>query len=312
MPESRLTMLDVARANAADNTIGLIDEVLSGSPEFALFPSRTIRGTTYQSRFRIGLPNAEFRSANQGISATKSQTENRLVQTFILDELLEVDVAVATAFEFGAAKALEEEAQAGLEAAINRFGTQCYYGNPGLAANKGFAGMQYMVDPSMVVDAGGTTAAEATSVYAVKLGERFVSGVFGNDTPTLALDDWATHMALDADNKRFKAYYSTLNTWVGLQCVHKYAVARIKNITTDSGKTLDDGLLTELLEKFPVGIVPDAILMSRRSRGQLRNSRTASGILTNSSGAVAPLPTEVDGIRIVVTDSIVNTEALAA
>jgi len=39
---------------------------------------------------------------------------------------------------------------------------------------------------------------------------------------------------------------------------------------------------------------------------QLRDSRTA----TNVTGAPAPRPTEVEGIPIIVTDAIVNTEAV--
>jgi hypothetical protein len=48
------------------------------------------------------------------------------------------------------------------------------------------------------------------------------------------------------------------------------------------------------------------MFMTRRSRGQLRNSRTA----TNATGAPAPMPTEVGGVPIEVTDSLSNVEAL--
>jgi len=94
----------------------------------------------------------------------------------------------------------------------------------------------------------------------------------------------------------------------GLQIGNKYAVGRIKKITTDSGKTLTDALIAQLLEKFPVGFRPDYLFMNRRSLRQLQSSRTA----TNPTGAPAPFPSESFGIPIVVTDSIVSTETLAS
>ena len=57
--------------------------------------------------------------------------------------------------------------------------------------------------------------------------------------------------------------------------------------------------------------------MSRRSRRQLQVSRTVTlfgnGSTKPSGGlaTVAPIPTEYDGIPIIATDSILNTEAIA-
>jgi hypothetical protein len=70
---------------------------------------------------------------------------------------------------------------------------------------------------------------------------------------------------------------------------------------------------------FPAGFVPDAIFMSRRSRTQLRTSRSALVSLNSTGkqgdiggGAVyAPTPTDFEGIPIIATDSILNTEPIA-
>lgn len=67
---------------------------------------------------------------------------------------------------------------------------------------------------------------------------------------------------------------------------------------------------------MPTGMTPDVLLMSRRSAYQLQTSRTATTIYSgqkSSSGmeVMAPQPTESNGVRIVVTDSITNTEALS-
>jgi len=69
-----------------------------------------------------------------------------------------------------------------------------------------------------------------------------------------------------------------------------------------------------LLAKFPVGVKPTHLFMSRRSRQQLQIARTVTlqGQGTNrpNQAAIAPLPTEYDGVPIIATDSILNTEAL--
>ena len=57
---------------------------------------------------------------------------------------------------------------------------------------------------------------------------------------------------------------------------------------------------------FPAARQPNMIAMNRASLKMLRASRTA----VNVTGAPAPRPTEVEGIPIVVTDSIVSTEAV--
>ena len=56
----------------------------------------------------------------------------------------------------------------------------------------------------------------------------------------------------------------------------------------------------------PVGYGPTHILMSRRSRGQLQRSRTTY----SPTGSPSPLPTEYEGIPIIVTDAIRDTEEL--
>ena len=79
--------------------------------------------------------------------------------------------------------------------------------------------------------------------------------------------------------------------------------------TADSGHTLTDGMLTDLLSLFPVGYTPDAIFMTRRSMSQLIKSRIA----VNASAYVGAVPgfvTDFDGIPVYRTDSIQNTEAL--
>ena len=104
----------------------------------------------------------------------------------------------------------------------------------------------------------------------------------------------------------YPAYYTPASVWLGLQMGGAYSVGRIANLTEDSGKGLTDDLIADLLSQFPAGRQPSVLCMSRRSLKQLQISRTA----TNATGAPAPFPTEAFGVPIIVTDALINTEAL--
>jgi len=101
-------------------------------------------------------------------------------------------------------------------------------------------------------------------------------------------------------------YAMKVAAYVGMQIGGAYSVGRLANLTEDSGKTLTDALIAELLEKFKANQMPTHLAMSRRSLFQLQASRTA----TNATGSPAPIPTESFGVPIVPTDSIVDTETL--
>jgi hypothetical protein len=111
---------------------------------------------------------------------------------------------------------------------------------------------------------------------------------------------------LDGTGKHFPAYYTPGSAWCGLQIGGAYDIVRIANLTADTGKGLTDDLIYTALSRFPGGRSPTHIVMNRRSLSQLRKSRTA----TNATGTPAPIPREVEGIPILVTEAISSTEAL--
>jgi hypothetical protein len=112
----------------------------------------------------------------------------------------------------------------------------------------------------------------------------------------------------------YEAWVAAMTGWFGLQIGNENAVRRICNLTAQSGKGLTDSLLASLLGTFPVGYRPDALFMSRRSRTQLQIARTVvlQGQGTNrpNQPVVAPIPTEYEGIPIIASDSILNTDAI--
>lgn len=313
MPK-HLTLLDIAKLNGHDRTVGLIEAVPTVAPELDLIPARTIKGTSYKTTLRTGLPTGGFRAFNKGGSRSKSAFAVKDVQVHPYQLQVAVDKQLADAYEDGAEALQAIEAIGVMEGAKIQIGRQVIYGisNDEL----GFPGLKHSIADDMIVDATGSTVAGGSSVYALKFGNQDVQLLFGQGS-TFDLSDFRLETAYDNDNKPFVAYVAELTALAGLQVVNPTSVARIKNLTAQEGKTLNDAKIADLLAKDLWKGTPDVLLMSRRSCRQLQQSRTVvihSGAGRKPTGkheAVAPWPTEAFGIPIVVTDSIVNTEAIA-
>jgi hypothetical protein len=316
----RITLLDVAKMNGSDAVVGLVEETISAAPEVGLIPVRNVMGTSYKTLSRTGLPSVDFIAASQGIAAGKSTFENKTFECSLLGGRVEVWKSVLDSPENGnPADIKATEAVGVMEAALQKVGRQIFYGTTDLGSEKGFSGLVNFVDGSMIVDAGGTTANEASSVYMVVFGEKAVQLVMGLNAK-LELGDFRVESLTDGDGNKGPGEVADLASWIGLQSASKYAVVRIKNLTTQAGKGLTDALLAAAQELFPVSMRADAIFMSRRSRKQLRESRSALVALQSNGqtgtlkggAAYVPTPTDFEGIPIIATDSILNTEPIAA
>lgn len=312
---AQANLLDIAKLNGSDTIVGLIEETLTYAPEVQIMPARTIRGTSYKIASRVSYPGVGFRAANEGSTPTKSEFENQLIECYILSGAVQADVAVARAYEDGEQAWKDIESIGVMRQAMIELGSQVIYGTSHQA--KGFPGLQAIhtaFNAGLVVDAGGTAAGTGSSVYGINTDTQGVQLVFGAGT-TFELGEWRIENV--GTSSVYPAHVANLTAWVGMQVGSKYSVGRLKDATEDSGFGVTDAKLAALLSKYPVGYRPNYWLMNRRSAYQLQVSRSAStvqnGVKTSSGSEIfAPLPTESNGIPIVITDSIGNTEALTA
>jgi hypothetical protein len=278
-------------------------------------PARTVKGTTFKALIRSAYPTTGFRSVNEGVEPRKSSYENRQFNLHYYDGQMEMDVAVAAGDDQGPEHALAMEADGHGRAFLLTGGKQVWYGTSSSGDAKGFPGASQIVDSSLLVDATGTTAVTASSVFAVVADPRFMSVLLGNNT-VLEVGEWRKQ-TITRSSKELTAWKNSLEGYVGVSWLSKYAVGQIKNLTADSGKGLTDLLLASLLAAFPVGVKPTHLFMSRRSRMQLQKSRTVTlngngqGSPNGGQATIAPLPTSYDGVPIIATDSILDTEAIA-
>ncbi|MDR3232276.1 MAG: hypothetical protein LBT46_01180 [Planctomycetaceae bacterium] len=195
-----------------------------------------------------------------------------------------------------------------MEAALQKIASQTWYGtNADAEGFQGIASLLPFKNSPMVIDAGGTAASTATSVFAIRTDIQAVQYAWGqngkiSNGEIVHCEQYASNMS------KYWGYAQPITGYVGLQVPTLQCIGRICNITAENGKGLTDGLLSQLLELFPVGKKPTMLFMSQRSLGQLRRSRTA----TNGTGAEAPYPDSVFGIQIYPSEAIINTEAVLA
>lgn len=312
-------MLDLAKRRSADGVVGLIEANLAAAPEVKLFPARTIEGTSYHTLLRVGLPSVAFTGVNEGVDGSKSTYETKLVEAFPIRALVEIDKALISA-DNPARTLMADESLGVTEAVMRHIGRQIYYGRAaGKGDAKGHIGLQDVVGNDMIVNAAGTAADSASSVYLVKFGLKDVQLVFGKNS-VLTLPPFRDETLTDKNGKKFDGKVSHLTGWAGIQCVNPNSVVRICNLTSENGRGLTDALLAEALAKFPAGVVPDVIFMTRKARRQLQTDRASKVAIqgngkTGSVGggsAYAPTPTDFEGIPIEATDSLLDTEAIVA
>lgn len=273
----------------------VVEEASKTNPEARELPFAQIGGTRYDATIRTGLPTVGWRRANQGVAPSKSKFEERSFPTKILSGRIECDIAVADSRSGGRGNLVALETIGTLESALKELGRCCYAGEESGTA---FPGLIHMVDDDMIVDADGT-GNERSSVWFVRTGERDVRFLLGGDLP-LTLSDFREETLIDAEGKKFPGIVADLTALVGLQCLSRFSVGRIANLTT--AKPLTDDLGFDALLKFPAERLPNFAFLTKRSLAQLRDSRKTA---LNPN---PPVPTEIAGVPIRVTDSLTNTE----
>lgn len=309
-----LTLADLVKINDLNVADYDITDLLQEAPFLArLAADVASNGTTHKYLKETGAANVGFRAVNTGVVNTVSADTVVTVNLSILDASFVVDKALAMGYRKGAAAFVARELGRHIRAAYFAAETQFINGTTGLGGlANGFAGLadvMLLANP-MTLNAGGTTAATATSVYLVRTNGdgSDAMAVTGRDGQLTVGDTIEQAIADTVNGGRYTGLYTSVIGWLALQLGSKYSVGRICNVTDDTGKGVTDDLLYSALSLFPAAKQPNMIVMNRRALKQLRHSRTTF----NPTGLPAPRPTDLDGIPIVVVESIGNAETIVA
>jgi hypothetical protein len=308
MANDYLTIADNV-ADACDLADNELVELKDAAPLLARIPMvESSNGATHKYSKRTANPVVGFRTENDGREFDHSVDTVVTVTLKILDFSFQVDKAVADAWRAGGAPALlAREGLTHLKAALFQMEKQLIQGTNNVAA--GFAGFEDSAHldattDAMVVDAGGTTASTGSSCYLLRANEQEVASVMKGDGGIELGDTIVQSVA--GSTGFYPAYYTPGCAWVAGQQGSMYSIARICNLTEDSGTGLTDNLIYDAVSRFPAGMGPNLIVSSARSAKQLRNSRTA----TNATGSPAPSVADVNGIPFITSDGISDTETL--
>ena len=318
-----MTSLDVLKINNSEELIGLIDDVVQEIPELQFFGASPVAKNTYKTLALTGLPSTGFRETGTLREFQTVTLENRTVTCKYLDASWTLEQAVAQQSDWGEDFAKTLQARAHLKSAFYTLAKQIWHGVNNDAY--GFVGLDAFIsavvdsdsNEIMTVKANQSAQTLGTTVYAVRTGIdscQLAWGSEGKFDEGDVVEQLLYERSTTTEGEGASAvttlhtsgawhYAQKLGGWVGLQTTSKYAAARITNLdVSGTNAGLDDDLLYQLIEKFPVGMKPNGIFMSRGSLAQLRQSRTAY----NAVGLPAPYPTDFEGIPIYVTDAIGN------
>lgn len=308
MADDYLTLADVAVFNDANARDYDLSDVFDDAPLLQRLSAITAsHGNLHKYYKKTANPVVGFRAENDGRehdSAVRVAVTDTLK---IFDASFTMDVAVARSCTKGPEFALGLEMKDHLKAAYATLEYTFCNGTANGAVAGGFDGLAQQADQladANVVNAGGS--ANRTSVYLIRSYPDEVAVVAGNDG-RVQIEDTIIQRIAGATTGHLGAYFTNICSWYGAQFGALYSVVRIANIA-GATQTVTDDLIYSGLEKFPSSRPPNLIVMNRRSLFQLRDSRTA----TNATGAPAPLPADVEGIPILVTDGIGVAETAVA
>lgn len=307
MADSLLTLADLVKINDVSvRDMGATD-IFNDAPVLSMLNAIVAsHGTDHKFTKETGAPTVGFRAVGDGRDHSSSEDTLVTIALKILDASFHVEAALADSNPRGRDYVMEREAMRHLRAAFSHGEKQVFYGSGGADAG-GFDGLadnaatlQYL-DSSMVIAAGTPAASQdLTDVWMIRTtsDERFLNAVVGN-SGEISISASYEQMLEGANAKKRNCIVQPIEGWAGLATESAKAVARLVNID-DSDATLDDDLLSALFELFDESAPPTHIVMNKRSRRQLQQSRTA----TNRTGAPAPWPGDWEGIPIVSTKSI--------
>lgn len=303
-----MTSTDVLKINNSEELVGLIEDVVKDIPEINFFAASPVQKNSYKTLALTALPSTAFRATGSYREFQTATLTNKTVECKYLDASWILEKAVAQQSDWGEdfAKALTQRAH--LKSEFFTLAKQIWQGTNSDA--NGFTGLDAIIDAvvdgdtkEMVVTANTGSITDASTVYAVRTGIDSCQLAWGSNGQFNESDVREQLLTTKESAKTSGAWFyaQDLGGWVGLQVTSKYAAGKITGLSaTNTKQGLNDDLLYELIERFPVGMKPDGLFMSRRSFSQLRQSRTAY----NPIGAPAPYVQEFEGIPIYVTDAI--------
>lgn len=325
------TLLDLAKRLDPNGKVDRIVEILNQQNEILLDMS-WIEGnltTGHRTTVRTGLPTPTWRKLNGGIQPTKSRTGQITCSTGMLEDMAEVDKAMADLNGNTAEFRLSED-RAHLEGMNQELSETLFFGNEA-TESEAFTGLAAHYNSlsaesgDNIIDAGGTGADNA-SIWLVVWSEDTIFGIVPKGSRAgWQMNDMGVQVIENADGAQGRMVaYRTHYRWDAGLCVKDWRFAvRIANIDKSDLSTVYTAgafatgahlaeRMFEAMELIPrLGVGRPVFYMSRDIRTKVRQQLAAatqqSVLATENVGGI--LTTTFHGIPLRRVDELAANEA---
>jgi hypothetical protein len=296
------TLAEYAKTVSDPLRRGVIETLYEDEPIIGLVPFESINGLARPYNREESLPSVAFRNINESYTPSVGVV-NRLVEVLKpFGGESDTDRALIRAYGMGERTTRD---RAHSKAMAVKFVQTMLYGNsPGSRAGtafddiKGFDGIEARVTTAQTVDALGTGASTGSSVFAIRFGDGYTTGL--QTTEGVDVEDLGILQSKPA-------YRTRIEHIAGMAIYHGKSVAWIKDLAPAT-QVLTPTLMDQLADLI-VGR-PSAYLMTKRSRRQLKNAAKTSHGLSVGMDQLGNIVDQWDGVPIYVSDAMIDTEVM--
>lgn len=273
------------------------DLVQAGGLLTRLHTEESSNGTVHEYLKETTAPTIGFRPLGSGGANAPGVKTQVSVSLKLLDATAAEDAAAVEKSKDGIEMFMEKQALRNWRQGMHALEKAFFYGTTydaeafaGLAENTAYDGLA----DAQVVPGGGVDLT-TYSAWILRTGEDSVSML---NPGGLEIGEIYKSMLYDSNSKGFPGYVAPMLSWFAFKVGSVLDVVRVANLDFDEANT--ESLIQDGLALFPEDKTPTYCVMSRKSRLAIHKNRIAVSGIPN-----LPLPTEVDGVPIVISEALV-------
>jgi hypothetical protein len=240
------TLQDVARRSGDPKASAMIEVLNKKNSMLDDIPwVQCNNGTTHITTLRTSLPKPVWRMLNAGVPKGKSTSKQITAHCGMLESYAEVDeklvkLAQRNGGQQGAANFLASENKAWIEGFGQEISRVIFYGDNSkpqepVGLIHYYNKIGNISNETNVIDAGGTTANDNTSIWLVNWGPDSIHGLYPQGTTAGLSEDYlGVHTVKDEDGNQFQAHRTHYSWDAGLVVRDWRMGARIANIDVEA------------------------------------------------------------------------------
>jgi hypothetical protein len=296
-----LTLLDFQKLITEPRRAGIVETLYTEEPIYQLMPFESISGLSYTYDKEAALPSVAFRGINEAYTASAGVIQPDVEHLKPFGGESDCDTALVSAY--GQAQRAKYDGMFAKAMAV-KFVQFVLYGNSpasraGVAYDdaKGFDGLMTRITAAQTVDALGTGGSDGSSVFAIRFGDGYFTGLATPDM--VAYEDFGKI----AEKPVWRARIEMV---AGIAIENGRSVAMIKDLRAAT-QVLTYTMMDNLYDL--IDGTPSVFIMSKRSRRQLKAS--CLGVTAALDVTLDRLGNPIEtyaGVPIVCSDIVIDTE----